>query len=71
MGGNAGSSKDALYSTQKDLMVLAPAMKKKEEGRAKYFELVYNKMKPKWLYSEVASHPLSNYWIVWIDQNIN
>ena len=50
MGGSTGSSKDANYSTQKDLQVLKAAMERKETGRKKYFDFVYNKMKPKWLF---------------------
>ena len=46
-------------------------MERKETGRKKYFDFVYNKMKPKWLFEQVASHSLSSYWIVWIDENIN
>ena len=27
-------------------------------------------MKPKWLFEQVASHPLEGYWVVWVDKNI-
>ena len=45
-------------------------MEKREVGQKKYTELVYNKMKPKWLFAQVASHPLANYWFLWIDEGI-
>jgi hypothetical protein len=46
-------------------------MKKKQEGGKKFIDFVYNKMKPKWLFEQVASHALETFWIVWIDKNIN
>ena len=45
-------------------------MNLKKEGRDRYFKDVYNKMKPKWLFQQVASHALSTYWVVWIDEDI-
>ena len=45
-------------------------MVKREEGWVKYKNFVYNKMKPKWLFAQVASHPFSAYWVIWIDENI-
>ena len=50
--------------------VLREPMEKREEGRKKYWDLVFNKMKPRWLFAQVASHPLSKYWFIWIDENI-
>jgi len=43
---------------------------KRDSGRKFYEEKVYNKMKPKTLFIQVASHPLSDFYIIWIDQNI-
>ena len=45
-------------------------MEKREEGREKYFAQVFNKMKPNWLFAQVASHALKKYWFIWIDENI-
>ena len=46
-------------------------MDKKEEGNKKFKDFVYNKMKPKWLFEQVATHALETFWIVWIDVGIN
>ena len=61
---------DVSYLTIKTLSHLQNVMEKREEGRNKYKEHVYNKMKPKWLFSQVASHMLEHFWIIWIDNNI-
>ena len=38
------------------------------EGREYFADKVFNKMKPKTLMIQVASHSLvSGYWIIWID----
>ena len=61
---------DAPYYNIKSLQSLKEPMEKREEGRTKYYDLVFNKMKPKWLFAQVASHPLARYWFFWIDENI-
>ena len=54
----------------KSLSNLKLAMETKSEGRKKYRAEVYNKMKPKWLFAQVASHPLEYFWVIWIDEDI-
>ena len=61
---------DIPYFDIKTLKVLEEVMVKREEGWVKYKNFVYNKMKPKWLFAQVASHPFSAYWVIWIDENI-
>ena len=53
-----------------NLQILEEVMEKREEARLKYKNFVFNKMKPNWLYAQVASHPFSKYWVIWIDENI-
>jgi hypothetical protein len=68
--GNENSLPEKEWDTEKDLLVLKPAMDKVAEGRKIYWEKVFNKRKPNWLHEQVASHPLENYWIVWIDKHM-
>lgn len=46
-------------------------MDQREKGQASYIKDVKNKMKPKWLIAQVATHSLSGYYIFWIDKDIN
>lgn len=43
---------------------------KRDKGRVFYEEKVFNKMKPNSLFISVASHPLKQWYIIWVDENI-
>ena len=65
MGSSASS-----YLEIKELKHLKPVMDKRDEGQESYLKDVKNKMKPKWLTIQIATHSLSAYWVMWFDQNI-
>jgi hypothetical protein len=44
------SHKDVPYTQVKELKDLKLAFDKRDEGKTKYMDHVYNKMKPKWLF---------------------
>ena len=46
----AAKHKDVPYTTVNDLKHLKLAFDIREEGKLKYKNFVYNKMKPNWLY---------------------
>ena len=70
MGLDIIKTKLSTTQTQEIPCNLEPVFLKQKDGRKFYQEKVFNKMKPNTLFIQVASHPLENYWIIFIDPNI-
>ena len=65
-----GNSLPESYLDVNELKHLKPLFDMRDEGLARYKKDVKNKMKPNWLQIQIATHSLSQYWIMWIDKDM-